>query len=134
MQIGLEPDDPLLAEELIRAVYGVTPSFLVPIVALEVYQPIVGSVHAILMNICQKGLPFLTVHMLIPDHPELDEGQLVYLYTKGKVVGQTSPMTRDALHGDYFMVHLLSIEFAEAKLIMNEWVEAPKLSVVSNGA
>ncbi len=85
------------------------------------------------MDICQNGLPFLSCRTLIPGHAEISEGQLVYLYNKGKVVEQKSPMTKDVLRGDDFLVHLLSIEFADAKLVMNEWHEDPakrRLSVV----
>ncbi len=136
--IGLEPDSPDLSEELVRAIYLVKPSFVKSDVIIEAYQPIIGSVHGTIMDICRKGLPLLTIHTLIPGHPELSDredcGQLVYTYARGVVTEHYTQLSRDALEGDNFMLHIMSIKFAEAKILMNEWrEEAPvKLSLVPN--
>lgn len=125
LRVGLNPDDPAVAAEFAEAVYVVKPSFLAPRLLIEVYQPVVGNVHNTIIGICRNGLRSCAINTLLPNRPDLammdDCGHLVYSYVNGNVIEQQTIMTKDAVAGDDFMVHMLLLEFEQAEFVSNEW-------------
>ena len=138
IEMDFDPESDDHAErvrELIAAIRLVTPSMLSHRVVMEIYQPVLGLVHSTVMQICQSGLKFLTLKTLIPGQHHLsndeDCGHLVYLYKRGTVIDQQTPMANDELVGDQFMVHILCIEFKDADIRFNEFnTVKPTLSLV----
>lgn len=124
LRVGLHPENAELAEEFADAVHTLKPTFLGPKLIIEVYQPIVGGVHHTIMEICQNGLPFCEVYTLIPNRPDLvlreDCGHLAYLYERGRVIDQQTILSKDAIDGENFMVHILYLEFEDCKIQTNE--------------
>lgn len=126
LRVKLKPDNPVKAAELIEAIHVVKPSFLTPRLIIEVYQPLVGSVHETVSKMCADGVDEIRINTQIPGRPDLatddDGGHLVYRYEDGKVIDQQTTMSKDAMDGDDFMVHWLSLEFLRGAILTNEWV------------
>ena len=126
LRVGLNPDNPVKAAELVEAIHVVKPSFMSARLILQVYQPLVGSVHETVSDMCENGVREIRINTLIPGRPDLavddDSGHLIYRYEDGKVIDQETVMSKDAIDGDDFMVHHISLQFLKGSILTNEWV------------
>lgn len=115
VEIWLNPEDVLRSAELVDAIYRVKPSFLLPRLTIEVYQPITGRVHETVNQICKSGVNRMRVSTLVPDGLLLasaeNTGHIVFLYETGVVIYQETDMSKDVIDGDDFMVHHLIFQF-----------------------
>src|SRR6185295_2033868 len=82
LRVELNPDNSVKAAELVEAIHVVKPSFMSARLILQVYQPLVGSVHETISDMCEKGVREIRINTLIPGRPDIavedDSGHLVY--------------------------------------------------------